>query len=194
MGGSVAAKRGDGSLTNLAGGVRVSKGCLRVETYGTIDELNTVMGFARSMCEEADIKELIKSLQKELFRVGSALATAPNGKKTPPDITVEMVDKLTETVHEIEATEGILADWSLHGEHPTSASLDMARTVCRRAERCIVRLIDSGEEVNPNVLAYVNRLSDVLWLLGRLVETRLGLDASLRDETHRKARWSRAWE
>ncbi len=190
---SIATKRGDGGETGLAGGVRVSKGHLRVEAYGTVDELNTFMGLARVMNDDAEVKDLVKTLQRELFKVGSALATAPNGRKPEPAITIEMVDALTAHVHRIEATDGILADWSIPGEHAASAAFDVARTVCRRGERQVVRLIESGEPVNPHVLAYLNRLSDLLWLLGRLVEKQAGVSAQLRDETKPGAKWSRAW-
>jgi cob(I)alamin adenosyltransferase len=190
---SIATKRGDGGETSLAGAVRVSKAHLRVEAYGTVDELNTFMGLARVMNDDPDVKDLVKTLQRELFKVGSALATAPNGRKPEPPITVEMVEALTAHVHRIEATDGILADWSLPGEHPASAAFDVARTVCRRAERQVVRLIESGEPVNPQVLAYLNRLSDLLWLLGRLVEKQAGVSAKLRDDAKPGAKWSRAW-
>ncbi len=192
---SIATKRGDQGQTNLAGGVRVSKSSIRVESYGTIDELNSVMGFARSICENQAINNLVKQLQKELFAVGSSLATPPNSKKLPPAITQVMVDNLTTQVHKIEAMEGILADWSIAGEHATSAAFDMARTVCRRAERNIMHLLETGEEINPHILPYVNRLSDLLWLVGRWIELEVSIDASLRDEdSPRKTRWSRAWK
>jgi len=190
---SIATKRGDGGETGLAGGIRVSKGHLRVEAYGTVDELNTFMGLARVMNDDPEVKDLVKALQRELFKVGSALATAPNGRKPEPPITSEMVAALTAHVHRIEATDGILADWSIPGEHPASSAFDVARTVCRRAERQVVRLIESGEPVNPQVLAYLNRLSDLLWLLGRLVEKQAGVDATLRDSQTPGAKWSRAW-
>ncbi len=166
---------------------------MRVEAGGTVDELNAVTGFARSICEDTEVCELVKVIQRELFTVGSSLATLPNGKKLPPKITDEMVDVLTEHVHRIESIEGLLFDWSLPGEHTVSAAFDMARTVCRRAERHIVHLIESGEQIDSNILPYISRLSDMLWLLGRLVELRAGVDAGLRDDTNKKARWSRAW-
>jgi len=87
----------------------------------------------------------------------------------------------------------VLAGGDGVGEHPASAAFDVARTVCRRAERQVVRLIESGEPVNPQVLAYLNRLSDLLWLLGRLVEKQAGVSAQLRDDTKPGAKWSRAW-
>ena len=190
---SIATTRGDGGETGLAGGIRVSKASDRVEAYGTIDELISTMGFARSICTDEDIRTLTKTIQKELFAVGSAVATPPEGAKKPPEITDAMVDALTAHVHRIEAMEGVLADWSIPGEHPESAAYDVARTVCRRAERLIVGLRERGTQVQPNVLRYVNRLSDLLWLFGRLLEFRAGVSAKLRDPSDTRPRWSRAW-
>ena len=191
---SIATKTGDTGQTGLAGGIRVSKSSLRVETYGTVDELNSFLGLARSVCEDQDMRNTTKEIQKELFKVGSALATPPQSKRGAPVVTEEMVDRLTEEVHKIEAVEGVLSDWSIPGEHVASAHYDVARTICRRAERSVVRLSESGEEVGPWVLPYLNRLSDLLWLFGRLLEFRAGVDASLRDEQHKGPRWSRAWD
>ncbi|MGH8469408.1 MAG: cob(I)yrinic acid a,c-diamide adenosyltransferase [Gammaproteobacteria bacterium] len=190
---SIATKRGDGGQTSLVGGNRVSKGDLRVEAYGSIDELNSVMGFARSICDDAEVHELVKAIQRELFALGAAVATPAENRKKPPPVSIEMVETLTEQVHRIEAIEGVLSDWSLPGEHPAASAFDVARTVCRRAERDLIRLMGSGEHIDPEVLAYLNRLSDLLWLFGRLIEARAGLDASLRDEKHKGNRWSRAW-
>ncbi len=139
------------------------------------------------------MREIVKTIQRELFRVGSAVATGPGSRKKPPPITEDMVEALTAQVHRTEAIEGVLSDWSLPGEHPASSAFNVARTVCRRAERHLARLAESGEEVNPPVLAYLNRLSDLLWLLGRLLEARVGVDATLRDAAHNGNRWSRAW-
>jgi cob(I)alamin adenosyltransferase len=190
---SIATKRGDSGQTGLAGGIRVSKSDLRVETYGTVDELNTVLGFARSICQDGQIKEWTEAIQRTLFRLGSNLATPPESKKQPPKIGSEDVEHLTELVHKIEATEGLVSDWSLPGAHPEAAAYEMARTTCRRAERAVVRFIESGGQVDPNVLAYLNRLSDLIWLFGRLLEVQAGVDSSLRDAQHPGARWSRAW-
>ncbi|MBY0502490.1 MAG: cob(I)yrinic acid a,c-diamide adenosyltransferase [Bryobacteraceae bacterium] len=191
---SIATKRGDGGETGLAGGIRVSKSSLRVETYGTVDELISTLGFARSICDDADLRERTKVIQRELFRIGSGLATPPESKKPQVPVPEEMVDRLTAQVHEIEATEGLLADWSVSGEHTAAAVYDMARTICRRAERHVVRLIESGEAVEPNILKYLNRLSDLLWLYGRKLERAAGVSGSLREATGREGpRWSRAW-
>jgi len=190
---SIATKRGDGGETGLAGGIRVSKSSLRVETYGTVDELNSALGLARSICDDADLCDRTKRIQRELFRVGSALATPPQSSKPQVPVLSESVEELTGQVHELEATEGLLSDWSLPGETVAGAAYDLARTVCRRAERCVVRLIESGEAVEPNILAYLNRLSDLLWLYARKVE--LGADGTSLRELNSKGgpRWSRAW-
>ncbi len=191
---SIATKRGDGGQTGLAGGIRISKADLRVEAYGSVDELNTVLGFARSICTNKEIKDWTETIQRTLFRVGSALATPPESKKTPPTVSSDDVEMLTKLVHQIEATEGILSDWSLPGAHTESAAYEMARTVCRRAERATVRLATSGAEVKPEVLAYLNRLSDLVWLFGRLIEVNAGIDARLRSDETAGPKWSRAWK
>ena len=190
---SIATKQGDGGETGLAGGLRISKADLRVEAYGTVDELNTVLGFARSICSDAEIAGWTETIQRTLFRVGSALSTPPGGKKGLSALSSEDVDSLTELVYRIEAIEGILSDWSLPGAHRESAAYEVARTVCRRAERCAVRLMESGEEVAFEVLAYLNRLSDLIWLFGRRIEHTAGIDARLRDDTKTGPKWSRAW-
>ena len=190
---SIATKRGDRGQTTLPGGIRVSKNDLRVECYGTIDELISQMGFARSVCDDREVHDLTKEIQRELFKVGSAIGTPPESSKPAPEVTSEMVQALDDQVHRIEAVPGILNDWSLPGELPGSAAFDVSRTVCRRAERLAVRLHETGVLPNPQILAYLNRLSDLLWLMGRLLEVRAGADAALRPKDKPGNRWSRAW-
>ena len=182
---SISTKRGDDGQTSLIGGRRVSKGDLRVEAYGAIDELISAMGFARSICENAEMRERTKEIQRELFVVSSSVATSPERKKkeTPP-VTRDNVEALTRDVNRIEELEGLLDDWALPGEHPGAAAFDIARTTCRRAERDVVRLMESGEEVDSKVVAYLNRLSDLLWLFGRQLEKDAGVNGALRDEKH----------
>ena len=168
---SIATQRGDGGETSLAGGKRVSKSDLGVECYGTIDELISHLGMARAVCSNVDIAEFTKLIQRELFKVGSAIATPAEGQKPQPTVEDAMVDRLTDEVYRIESIEGLLADWSLPGEDVASAAFDVARTVCRRAERLTVRLRHEGVTIQPNVLRYLNRLSDLLWLLARWGET-----------------------
>jgi len=191
---SIATTHGDSGQTGLAGGVRVSKADLRVEAYGSVDELNAALGFARSICSNKQICDWTKEIQRDLFRLGGALATPPENRKNAPVISTGDIAVLTGLVHQIEATKGILSDWSLPGEHTQSAAYEIARTVCRRAERNTVRLAESGVEVKPEIIAYLNRLSDLIWLFGRLIELNAGVDARLRNDDTAGPEWSRAWK
>jgi len=188
---SIATERGDGGQTSLPGGQRLSKADSRVEAYGTVDELISSIGFARALCPDAEIASAAKAIQKELFKIGSALAGPRSDLKPDIEIDDSMVDRLTSEVHRIEATDGMLADWSLPGEDAASAAFDLARTVCRRAERLAVRVSSEGTLIPANVLRYLNRLSDLLWLYGRLLELEKNVDSKLR--TNDGPRWSRAW-
>lgn len=191
---SISTMRGDGGETSLAGGIRVSKAALRVDGYGTIDELNASLGFARSICDDAAIAAFVKTIQQELFKIGSSLATPADSPKPQVAIDDDLVDRLTAEVHRLEAIEGMLADWSISGEHPAAAAFDVARTICRRAERAIVRLQEAGDVFQSAILAYVNRLSDLLWLFARKIELDAGVSAKLRDVTGKAGnRFSRAW-
>jgi len=190
---SIATMRGDTGSTGLSGGIRVSKASPLVEAYGTLDELISSMGFARAICSNEELNAATRAIQKELFKVASAISTPPESPKGIPAIDDAMVDALTAHVHRIEATPGVLNDWSLPGDDPVSAAYDVARTICRRAERLVVGLTDGGMSLQPNILRYLNRLSDLLWLMGRQLEKEAGKDARLRDETRPRPRWSRAW-
>ncbi|HEY6359042.1 MAG TPA: cob(I)yrinic acid a,c-diamide adenosyltransferase, partial [Vicinamibacterales bacterium] len=174
---SISTMKGDGGETSLAGGVRVSKASVRVEAYGTIDELNSTIGLARAVCADEEIRAFAKVVQQELFKIGSALATPPDSPKPQVPLDNALVDRLTTEVHRIEAIEGVLGDWSIPGEHAAAAAFDVARTVCRRAERGIVRLAEAGDAVSPVVIAYVNRLSDLLWLFARKLEHDAGVNS-----------------
>lgn len=190
---SISTTRGDMGQTTLAGGDAVSKSDLRIEACGAVDELGAHIGLARAWCTEGEIAQSLKQLQRELFTVAGELAVPNHRKKNASKITQDTVDHLTVQVQQIEKIEGILLDWAIAGEHPAAAALDVARTVCRRAERQVVKLHESGESVNPYLLAYLNRLSDLLWLFGRWVEVWVGANAQLREETHKTTPWSKAW-
>ena len=166
-------RTGDDGTTALVGGTRVAKDSQRIAAYGTIDELISTLGFARSICADEGIRTRTKAIQKELFAVGSAMATPPEGAKKPPEIGDALVDALTAEVHRIEAMPGILADWSIPGEHAESAAYDVARTVCRRAERRVVEL-GGSVVLPPIVVVYLNRLSDLLFVLARVANRRAG--------------------
>lgn len=190
---SISTRHGDSGETRLAGGTRVSKGELRVEAAGCVDELNSVMGFARAFCEDAEIAEIILRIQRQLFPIGSAISNKPGGRNPISEITDAMVGDLDGIVERFEEIPGITLDWTIPGADRRSAAFEVARTVCRRAERNVVRLNVSGEKLQPNVLKFLNRLSDVLWLCARVIELRHGVDARLRDEEHPGPPWSRAW-
>ena len=190
---SIATRKGDAGVTRLGGGGSISKADARVEAYGSIDELNTVIGVARTHCDDPEIQTEIRSIQRDLFVVGSAVSTRPEANKPVPEVSKEMVRRLDELIERFEAEPGILRDWSIPGEFRGSAAFDMARAVCRRVERANVRYVTSGGIVQPAVLEYLNRLSDVLWLCARVIEARNGIDARLRDEAHPGPPWSRAW-
>jgi cob(I)alamin adenosyltransferase len=190
---SVTTRKGDGGITRLGGGGEISKADTRVEAYGAIDELNTAIGLARTRCTDAEVNGEIRAIQRELFIVGSAVSTRPEAKKPIPEITKEMVHRLDALVERWEAEPNILRDWSIPGEFAGSAGFDVARAICRRAERANVRYVTAGGAIQPTVLEYLNRLSDVLWLAARVVEARNGIDARLRDDEHPGPPWSRAW-
>ncbi len=164
-----------------------------MEAYGTIDELGAHLAFARSITDNVAAKELTKYIQKELFNLAGSVANPKFAEAPKPYVTQEMIDHLTIELHRIESTDGILSDWSLPGDLASAAAFEVARTVCRRAERCVVRASESGEAVDPLVVTYLNRLSDLLWLIGRFLELHAGVDSRLRDDEHEGSKWSRAW-
>ncbi|HEX8463044.1 MAG TPA: cob(I)yrinic acid a,c-diamide adenosyltransferase [Abditibacterium sp.] len=178
---SIVTKTGDGGATRLLFGAEVSKADLQVEAYGTIDELNAFLGLARAACDDAPTRELLEQLQRESFVVGAELAT-PLDKldKLKQRVSPQMTSDLEAHVAQIEAIPGLLDDWALPGATSAGAALDVARVVARRAERCVVRLHEAGEVPNAEVLKYLNRLSDVLWLLGRRYEISRGENGALR--------------
>ena len=190
---SIATETGDDGTTALIGGGRVSKADLRVEAYGTVDELNTFLGVARSQLINPELRKRTEAIQRTLFRVGAALSRPSGEQRAEADITEADVNELTAQIHAIEAVEGVLADWSLPGAHPESALYEVARTVCRRAERCAVRLHETDASLPGAPLVYLNRLSDLLWLYGRLIEHHAGVDGRLRNEGKAGPNWSRAW-
>jgi cob(I)alamin adenosyltransferase len=190
---SISTRKGDGGVTRLGGGQQISKADARVEAYGAIDELNTMLGLARTLCEDEYVRTIVRPIQRELFAVGSAISTKPESKKPIPQITEEMVARLDALTEGFEAEPNVLRDWSIPGEFRGSAAFDVARTICRRAERAVVRYVTGGGVVQATALAYLNRLSDVLWLIARVLEARNGVDARLRDDAHPGPPWSRAW-
>lgn len=178
---SIVTRAGDTGQTKLIYGERVSKADLQVEAYGTIDELNSFLGLARSLCDSADINQTLEHLQRETFIVGAELATPPDSlDKLKTRVAPAMTEFLDAKIAQIEELPGLLDDWALPGATQAGAAIDVARSVCRRAERCTVRLHDAGLVPNEEVLRYLNRASDLLWLLGRQYEIEHEVNGALR--------------
>jgi len=174
---SIVTKTGDGGTTGLMYGRRVPKNHPRVEAYGAVDELNATLGLARAMAGEGFIRENVMLVQKELVGLMGELSVLPEDleryeKDGYPAVTPGMTAKMDALVREIEAQNIPLKDWATPGATVNSAALDMARTVCRRAERQVFALKQAGGLKNTEILVYLNRLSDLLWLMARWVENR----------------------
>jgi cob(I)alamin adenosyltransferase len=188
---SIVTRTGDGGTTKLIYGERVSKGHLQVEAYGTIDELNSFLGMARALCDDADINAILEHLQRETFVVGAEMATPVERLgQLKNRVTPTMIEALDAYVAEVEQLPNLLSDWALPGATQAGAALDVARVVARRAERCAVRLHDSGFLPNEEVLRYLNRVSDLLWLLGRRYEITRDVNGALRPEFASR-KWSK---
>ena len=138
--GSIATTRGDGGQTGLAGGIRVSKASLRVDAYGNLDELISALGFARSICDDAEISSLVRGIQREVFKLGSSLATPPDSLKPQVPIEPELVERLTAEVHHLEAVEGMLSDWTVPGAHTAAAAFDVRVRALEAVMRRVSRL------------------------------------------------------
>ena len=168
-------KTGDAGETSLFGGARVPKSHLRVEAYGTVDELNSYIGLLRDLIETPQYKTVLKEVQDRLFTVGSVLASDPAKQMMTPDLKNEDIQLLENQIDEMENTLAPLKNFILPGGHQTVSFCNVARTVCRRAERLVVAL-DSIEKIDPLSIKYLNRLSDYLFVLGRKVGKDLGAE------------------
>ena len=164
---SIATKTGDDGSTGLMFNRRVSKTHPRVRAYGTLDELNAALGMVRAFCEVSVVCERVLEVQKNLIAVMGELAVVLVGPELPDGLTAQIDD--LEKNHKI-----VYAGWATPGGTKGSACLDVARTTCRRAERELVALQEGGTAVNPEILRYVNRLSDLCWLWARWAETLAG--------------------
>ncbi len=175
-------RTGDAGKTRLAGGQEVWKDCLRVEAYGTVDELNASVGLARAMNAEAatksaastQLEEDLRWVQNKLFDVGSILATVP-GQTFPnmPEVTAQDVTKLETMIDRCQEELAPLKEFILPGGGKVSATLHQARTICRRAERICIHL-SREESVAAELNKYLNRLSDALFVLARWVSKTQG--------------------
>jgi cob(I)alamin adenosyltransferase len=168
-------KTGDKGQTGLIGGRRVSKADLRIDAYGTVDELNSWIGLVRDQAVNSDRKELLKEIQDRLFTVGAELATDPEKapKQVMPAIVPTDVTLLETSMDAMDAALPELRAFVLPGGHESVSFCHLARTVCRRAERLTIALNDTSP-VDPMVIQYLNRLSDYLFMLSRKMAQELG--------------------
>ena len=175
---SIVTKTGDKGETSLMYGHRVSKGDARVEAYGCIDELTAALGLARSVSTDKFISDEILAVQKDLIVAMGELATAQNDRERYVKdgfqlTTAAMVDRVTAVIVDLEKDESLYPkDWVIPGATTVSAALDLARTTCRRAERGVMALTADAKDFNGEILRYLNRLSDLCWILARYEERR----------------------
>jgi cob(I)alamin adenosyltransferase len=172
-------RTGDAGDTGLFGGGRVPKNHPRVEAYGDVDELNAAIGFARSIEQMSRIDEVLVPIQRDLFAIGALLAT-PDREKMRQHLEKARVDEerigqLERAIDDGDRELEPLRSFIVPGGTPKAAALHLARTVCRRAERRVVSLTDSGiDEIPQVVVIYLNRLSDLLFTLARVANRRAG--------------------
>lgn len=172
-------RSGDRGWTSLFGGQRVSKANLRVEAYGSVDELNAALGFAESFIDDPEISEQLRQIQSRLFDVGADLATPQleeldRSKTHIQPVQDAWVDELEAAIDRAQGELEPLKGFILPGGRSGAAALHLARTVCRRAERRVVALAQEGSDVNPAIIKGLNRLSDLLFVMARLVNRRVG--------------------
>ena len=177
---SIVTKKGDKGMTSLYRGGQVSKDNIRVEAYGTLDELCAFLGLSRSLIKERKTGHLIQSIQQDLFVVGAEIATKSSFiSKLERKIDKRDTDCLGEAIAALEKKSTFKeCCFYLPGENLIASTLDIARTVARRAERRVVTLKRRGLLLNPFIIIYLNRLSDLLYLLARSYEKK-----------HRKLKW-----
>ena len=182
-------KTGDSGTTGLFGGPRVLKSDARIAAYGTVDELNAMIGLARSFMsgstggsnagrEPADVDQMLSEIQIELFVLGADLATPTDAKVDVPRVASGHVEKLEKHIDRLEEELPPLTQFILPGGASAAAALHTARTVCRRAERLVVEL-QQKESIGPEVLVFLNRLSDFLFVASRFINR----SASQEEET-----------
>ncbi len=168
MASQIYSKTGDKGMTSLIGGTKVPKSHLRIEAYGTVDELNSYIGLCKDLLNER-VKNVLSEIQDRLFTIGSSLACDPEKepKMRIPDLQdadIALLEKQMDSMNEVLP---VMKNFILPGGHPAVSHVHISRCICRRAERCCVRLDDVTKEAEPLTIKYLNRLSDYLFVLAR---------------------------
>ncbi len=162
-------KTGDKGMTSLIGGTKVPKSHLRIESYGTVDELNSWIGLCKDLLTDEQGKKILLEVQDRLFTMGSSLACDPEKepKMKIPDLKETDITLLEKEMDRMNETVPAMKNFILPGGHPALSNLHIARCVCRRSERCCVRLEQEDKQSEPVIVKYLNRLSDYLFVLSR---------------------------
>lgn len=176
-------RTGDSGQTSLVGGQRVSKASLRVDAYGDVDELNSVIGLARARLQDREIDEALGVIQNDLFTLGADLASP--AEIEVPRIAESFVKALEDNSDRYLSELEPLKEFILPGGSEAGAMLHVARTIARRAERRVVELSER-EELNAQTIVYLNRLSDLLFILARVINHRAGIPEEMTDFSKRK--------
>jgi len=171
-------KTGDKGKTSLIGGTKVYKSDLRIEAYGTVDELNSFIGLCLDHLKSHNVSNVLSEIQDRLFTIGSALACDPE-KETKlkiPDLHEEDIVLLESEIDKMNEILPVMKSFILPGGHVAVSTLHVARTVCRRAERCCVKMQKKEMDVESLIIKYLNRLSDYLFVLARFAAHQLGAE------------------
>ncbi len=164
-------KKGDQGFTSLMGGQRIPKCDARPDTYGTIDEASSALGIARASAARPKTKEIVMSIQKDLLLLGAELAILPeDSSRFSYRITASHVERVENWIEELQKEVTLGREFIFPGATLSSAAIDLARTIVRRAERCAVRLVQEKIITNKEVLRYLNRLADLIFTLARYEE------------------------
>src|SRR5688500_8383134 len=168
-------KTGDDGTTGLFGGARLPKHHIRIEAYGTVDELNSIIGWLMSLVKDQETNQLLQNIQSRLFTVGSNLASAPGKNMITPDLVDEDILISQRAIDSMQSQLPELKNFILPGGSQVISAAHIARSVCRRAERrCVALSFDS--EVDPMIILYLNRLSDYFFVLARWIGHQEGIE------------------
>jgi len=168
-------KTGDQGETSLFGGKRLPKSHLRIDAYGTVDELNCYLGLLRDSVQEDRLRDLLKDIQDRLFTIGSNLASDPDKDMVVPDVKSRDIELLEQEIDRMNEALPELKNFILPGGHPTVSTCHISRCVCRRAERLVVAL-EQASRVDNILIQYLNRLSDYLFVLARYLGHQLEVE------------------
>ena len=167
-------KTGDDGNTGLQGDFRISKSHPRIIAYGTVDEANAAIGVVLTNTLDDDISQLLNQIQNDLFLLGSDLSNQ-NLNDLKNRVTLEMIEKLEESIDTFESELPPITNFILPGGNVAASQIHQVRTIVRRAETLVVKLSDK-DEINSNCIKYLNRLSDLMFVLGRLINKRKGIE------------------